>query len=134
MKKMVSIIMVVVMILTPITTVNASAAEYSTYDLSAYNKSSSLTISNNTATCRSKFYGTSNISRVKVTQSLQKKSWFTWSNVSSFSTTITGKNASFTNTKSSLSSGSYRLKSVFTVTMSDGQTETVTVYSDTKTI
>ena len=134
MKKMVSIIMVVVMILTPITTVNASAAEYSTYDLSSCNKTSALTISNSTATCRSVFWGSADVSKVKVEQHLQKKSWFTWSNVSSFSTTITGKNASFTNTKSSLSSGSYRLKSVFTVTMSDGQTETVTVYSDTKTI
>ena len=45
-----------------------------------------------------------------------------------------GLYASFTNTKSCLSSGSYRLKSVFTVIMSDGQTETVTVYSDTKTV
>ena len=57
MKKMVSIIMVVVMILTPITTVNASAAEYSTYDLSSCNKTSALTISNSTATCRSVFLG-----------------------------------------------------------------------------
>ena len=134
MKKMVSIILVVVMILTPITTVNASAAEYSTYDLSSCNKTSALTISNSTATCRSVFLGSADVSKVKVEQHLQKKSLLIWSNVSSFSTTITGKNASFTNTKSSLSSGSYRLKSVFTVTMSDGQTETVTVYSDTKTI
>ncbi len=131
MRKIVSIIMVMIMVLTPM---KASAAEYSTYDLSSCNKTSALTISNSTATCRSVFLGSADVSKVKVEQHLQKKSLLIWSNVSSFSTTITGKNASFTNTKSSLSSGSYRLKSVFTVTMSDGQTETVTVYSDTKTV
>ena len=36
----------------------------------------------------------------------------------------------FTNTKSGLTSGTYSVKSVFTVTLSNGTSETVTVYSN----
>ena len=73
MRKIVSIIMVMIMVLTPM---KASAAEYSTYDLSSCNKTSALTISNSTATCRSVFLGSADVSKVKVEQHLQNKSWY----------------------------------------------------------
>lgn len=95
---------------------------------------SSLLISNNTAECYSKASGTS-ISHVTVVQTLehlQGSDWYpvvgaSWSKNSS-STSIT-----FTNSKSDLSSGTYRVKSVFTFTNSKGETETVTEYSSEKT-
>ena len=122
------------MVLTPMATSEVSAAEYSTYDIDGYNKISILTISSNTATCKSRFLGATDVSKVTVQQSLQKKNWLIWSNVCSWSTTINGKTAICTNTKSGLSSGTYRVKSVFTVTLSNGETESAIVYSDTKTI
>lgn len=38
------------------------------------------------------------------------------------------------NTKYELESGNYRLKTVFTLTDKQGKTETITVYSDEKTV
>ena len=73
---------------------------------------------------------------VKITQSLEKHSflWF-WDTVGGEWTTNSKKSSvSFTNYKSGLASGTYRVKSVFTVTTTSGQTETVTVYSAEKTI
>ena len=61
MKKIVSIIMVMMMVLTPMATSEVSAAEYSTYDIDGYNKISILTISSNTATCKSRFLGATDV-------------------------------------------------------------------------
>lgn len=55
-------------------------------------------------------------------------------NNSSWTKTVNSISLSMTNSKSGLSSGTYRVKTEFTVTSTNGQTETVSVYSDEKTI
>lgn len=74
---------------------------------------------------------------IKAVQTLEKKSVFgNFTSVSgaSWTKTVTTQNLSMNNTKSNLSSGTYRLKTVFTVTLSNGTSETVTVYSAEKTV
>lgn len=92
---------------------------------------STLSISNNTATCNSVVRGMSNLAtKVVVTQTLQKKSGSTWTYVTSWSKTFNSWLAMYSNSKSSLSSGTYRLKTVAKV-YSGNNYETITVYSST---
>ena len=92
---------------------------------------STLSISNNTATCNSVVRGMSNLAtKVVVTQTLQKKSGSTWTYVTSWSKTFNSWLAMYSNSKSSLSSGTYRLKTVAKV-YSGNSYETITVYSRT---
>lgn len=99
--------------------------------------SSRLYISEQTATCRSDADGC-NVVSITVEQTLEKHSgWFwIWNSVdgANWTKTVNLNSISMSNTKSGLSSGTYRLKSVFTLTSSSGKTETITVYSDEKTI
>lgn len=103
----------------------------------AYNVTSSLSISGNTAYCTSKSDGINAVS-ITVEQTLEKYSgWFAiWNAVdgASWTKTVNKKTISVSNTKGGLSSGTYRLKSVFTLTRSDGETETITIYSSEKTV
>lgn len=103
----------------------------------AYNVTSSLSISGNTAYCTSKSDGINAVS-ITVVQKLEKYSgWFAiWNAVDGASWTETFNNNTIyvANTKSGLSSGTYRLKSVFTLKAANGKTETITVYSEEKTI
>ena len=120
MKKIVSILLIFSVIIA--LCLNVSAA--SVYDVGSFTKTSSYSESNG------------NTASVKITQSLEKHSflWF-WDTVGGEWTTNSKKSSvSFTNYKSGLASGTYRVKSVFTVTTTSGQTETVTVYSAEKTI
>ena len=117
--------------------------DYSTFstnsviEISSFTKTSYLSITNGQATCKSSYSESNgNTASVKITQSLEKHSflWF-WDTVGGEWTTNSKKSSvSFTNYKSGLASGTYRVKSVFTVTTTSGQTETVTVYSAEKTI
>ena len=72
--------------------------------------------------------------KIVMEQTLQKKtSSGGWSEVASWSETDTGYIGSATNTKSSLSSGTYRLKTVFTV-YAGSDYEVLTKYSTEKTV
>lgn len=99
--------------------------------------SSRLYISEQTATCRSDADGC-NVVSITVEQTLEKYSgWFwIWNSVdgANWTKTVNLNSISMSNTKSGLSSGTYRLKSVFTLTSSSGKTETITVYSDEKKV
>lgn len=99
--------------------------------------SSRLYISEQTATCRSDADGC-NVVSITVEQTLEKHSgWFwIWNSVdgASWTKTVSTNTIRLSNTKTGLSSGTYRLKSVFTLTSSSGKTETITVYSDEKKI
>lgn len=79
-----------------------------------------------------------NAVKITVEQTLQKYSgWFwIWDNVDGASWTRTENKNSvrLSNTKSGLTSGTYRVKSVFTLTDKNGKTETITVYSGEKTV
>lgn len=125
--------------------VNAAASIAPTYEsiysVSPYYETASaatstLTISGTTAKCESKSIGHSDVKSCTVEQTLEKY-WglWIWNEVegASWSDTISSVSGIVTNSKSGLESGTYRLKSVFTVTTSSGETETITVYSDEKT-
>lgn len=103
----------------------------------ANNPVSKLNISGKTAYCTSTTDGANAVS-ITVEQTLEKYSgWlWIWDDVdgASWTKTVNKKTISVSNTKSGLSSGTYRLKSVFTLTSSDGKSETITVYSEEKTI
>lgn len=127
--------------------VNATASVVPTseiiYSVSPYYETTSdavstLTVSGTTAKCESKLIGHSNVTSIKVEQTLEKHSgWFwIWNDVdgASWTKTVNTNTIRLSNTKTGLSSGTYRLKSVFTLTNSSGKTETITVYSVEKTI
>lgn len=98
---------------------------------------STLSISSAAARCRSYCVGYSNVTQISLTQTLQKF-WglWIWNDVDNASWTdnsmTNGIDAS--HNKNGLSSGTYRVKAVFTITTSSGQTETITIYSSERTI
>ena len=108
-------------------------------DLGGFSKSSALNIlSSNTAECISGFRaGSNNISSVRVEQILEKH-WalgmFFSVSGASWDNTYYTNNVSVSNYKYNLESGTYRLKTVFTVVLSNNQSETVTVYSGERTV
>ena len=143
MKKLLSLVLSAVMLLSCFC-VYASA--YDSYyeeeiiaeDIASAIKSSSLIISGTTATCKSSYDDTdSSIYSVKAVQTLEKH-WalglFFKYNNAEWEKTVYTDSLSMTNTESGLVSGTYRLKTTFTVTFTNGSTETIDVYSGEKTI
>lgn len=95
--------------------------------------SSSLYISNNTASCESLVVGFSNlVTRIEITQTLQKKSGNSWNFYTSWVKNYYNTYGHLSTTKTGLSSGTYRLKTVAKV-YSGNSYETITVYSSTRT-
>ncbi len=97
---------------------------------------SNLLLFGTEAICSSNTSGT-NAKIISAEQILeQNQGLTTWSTVSdaTWVSTVNSNSISVQNTKSGLSSGTYRLKTVFTLTNTNGKTETVTVYSDEKTV
>lgn len=97
---------------------------------------SELSISGRTAYCTSSASGIDTVS-ITVEQTLQKQGFlWLWYEVpdASWTTTVDGNIISVDNIKDDLSDGKYRLKSVFTLTDSTGETETITIYSAEKTV
>lgn len=130
-KKFVSVVIVLVITLTFCTTV---FADVDTYSIGSANYNNSLKISDTTATCRSSYFvGDENTVKVVITQSLEKQGFlWIWGKVAGeWSKTSNGSSTTLSNTVSGLSKGTYRVKTVFTVTDKYGETETVTVYSTT---
>lgn len=100
--------------------------------------SANLNINGDTASYLSSAKVTS-LGTITVTHSLEKYSgWFwSWDTVSGSTDSKTKSNTSMislSSSKSGLSNGKYRVKSVFAVTTNTGVTETVTIYSSEKTI
>lgn len=96
--------------------------------------SSTLSISSGKATCRSTVVGMSGITtKIVFTQRLQKKVDGSWTNVKSWTGTYNIVSAAFTNTKSSLASGTYRTRTIAKV-YSGSAYEKVTSNSTTVTI
>ena len=114
---------------------NVSAEEVSPYLLYTDTYSSTLTISGTTATCKSKCTGyAGETTRITITQTLQKKnSSGEWYSVTGWVKTVNKYVGSATNYSYNLSSGKYRLKSVFTV-YAGSKYETVTKYSSEKAV
>ena len=123
-------------------TVTASAKNISAYAIGdtaspqydiATRVSSNIRITGTTAECVSQADGLDTV-KINVVQTLQKYSgWFwIWDDVATWTKTENSNSIYVYNTKSGLSSGKYRVKSVFTLTNSSGKTETLTIYSDTE--
>ncbi len=91
-----------------------------------------LSISDRTAYCTSSVEGTNAVS-ISVTQTLQKH-WglWIWNDVkdAEWSKQVNDNSISLSNSKSGLESGTYRVKSVFTLTDKNGKSETIPIYSD----
>ena len=102
----------------------------------ANDTSSNLSIENKTGYCVSSASGFNTVS-ITVTQTLQKYCglWI-WNDVkdAKWTTTEDSDSISFSNSKGDLDSGTYRVKSVFTLTNIYGKSETTTVYSSEQKI
>ena len=97
----------------------------------ATSASSMLSLSGTTATCISRCSGASTVS-ITAVQTLQKEGLFwIWGDVdgAEWTKNVSAASIVMSNTKSGLDSGTYRLKTEFTLTNSSGETETITVYS-----
>ncbi len=103
----------------------------------AYDAISKLTISGTTAKCESSVKGHSDVVEITAEQYLQKQGFlWIWSTYdgAEWTKTVYTNTLTMSNTKTGLSSGKYRLKTIFTLTDKNGETETITVYSDEKTV
>ncbi len=103
----------------------------------ALTASSYLSISSGTANCTSTAMGETDTVKISCTQTLEKKSvigvYYSVSGAS-WTATVNLRKITVSNTKSNLDSGTYRLKSVYTLTKTNGESETITVYSSEKTV
>ena len=137
MAKRIFAVIIVVAICFSLFTTTISAVIISTFDISSATKSSILYFNGTKATCISEYSDSNTVASINIVQTLEKHAYlWTWNPVcdpwTKGGTNV--RNLSLTNTKSGLSSGTYRVKSVFTVTLQNGKTESVTVYSEEKTI
>lgn len=98
----------------------------------ACNPISSLDVTDNTAYCTSIVDGTGAVS-ISVTQTLQKH-WglWIWNDVegAEWTRNVDRNSIRLSSTKQDLDKGTYRVKSVFTLTDQNGKSETITVYSN----
>lgn len=115
--------------------VNAAVIENEVEPCYSYTNSvsSSLSISGTTATMTSKVSGKSSATKIYITQYLQKKSGSSWTQVGAGHTGVYySTSATMTNTVNSLSSGTYRVKTVAKV-FNGNAYEIVTHYSNSTT-
>lgn len=132
-KRLLAMLSVVVMAFTLVSTTASADVVMLCTDYSGRCRSS-LSISGSTATCKSILNGYSGTTtKVVITQILQKKNSSVWSQVKTWSTTVTSYNAAVTKTASSISTGTYRLETIFKIY--EGSTyDSVNIYSSTITI
>lgn len=133
MKKIISIILVLAIVLSLCTTV---FADYQPYDIGGVTESCSLFISGTTATCTSTAtFSTTNVSSIKITQTLEKQGFlWMWGRYDGDWTETLTKSGTMTTKINNLSSGNYRVKSVFVITKKDGASQTFTLYSAERTV
>ncbi len=98
---------------------------------------SELFINGTTATCQSSVRGYPDVVEITAVQTLEKQGflwiWSIYDNTT-WTKTVNSNSLVMSNTKTGLSSGKYRLKTVFTLTDKQGKSETITVYSDEKSV
>lgn len=140
MRKVFSILMSLLMCFSLSLTASAqtvSTTNIQPYYEKAYDATSKLTISGTTATCKSYVRGDSEVIKISAEQYLQKQGvlwiWSTYDGAE-WTKTVYSNTLTMSNTKTGLSSGKYRLKTIFTLTDKQGETETITVYSDEKSV
>lgn len=134
MKKIISTVIVGIMLLVFGITVYA---EVMPFVLGSSTRESILMINGNTATCTSKYSASDDaVSEIIITQSLERHLYlWVWETVGGeWSTSSDGSSISFTNTVSGLSGGTYRVKTVFDATGTNGEKESQTLYSAEKKV
>ena len=136
MKKVFSVLAILLLCFS--TSVKASASTIQSVAVQPYYEKandvkSELFINGTTATCRSSVQGNSDVVKITAEQYLQKQGflwiWNTYDGAE-WTKTVYSNTLVVSNTKTGLSSGKYRLKTVFTLTDKNGEAETITVYSD----
>ncbi|MCM1299450.1 MAG: hypothetical protein NC203_10135 [Firmicutes bacterium] len=140
MKKLISVMLSLMLCFSLSAPASAAAVQGGTaqpYYEKAREATSVLSISGTKATCESMLRGKSDVTKIVANQYLQKEGilwiWSTYDGAE-WTKTVNSSSLSMTNTKSGLTDGKYRLKTVFILTDSQGETETITVYSDEKTV
>lgn len=142
MKKIVTILISVMLIMMSVTYISVSAKnldfgsnEITPFYLYTYKATSDLSVSGNNVQCDSMLMGYPDATKVNATQYLQKKNSTDWETVynGTWSSSSNGNYLVMTNSKSNLSSGTYRLKTIFVV-FSGNEYEMITAYSSEKTI
>lgn len=140
MKKVISVLMCLLLCFS--FSVTASAKTVPTNAVQPYYENareakSELIINGTTATCESTLKGDPDVVKIVAEQYLQKQGFlWIWSTYdgAEWTKTVYSNTLTMSNTKTGLSSGKYRLKTIFTLTDSQGETETITVYSDEKSV
>ncbi len=140
-KKLLSAIIAVAMIFGFAITASAEATNAQSYAATPYyllatNNYAKLAISGTTASCESGATGLPSVTKIVVVQTLEKH-WafglFFGVDGASWTKTVNSNSATAINKKYNLGSGTYRLKTEFTL-YSGTKSETITAYSPEKTI
>ncbi len=136
MKKVISMLMCLLLcFLFPITSSAETVSHngFQPYYEKASEAKSELIINGTTATCKSTLRGGPDVTKIVAVQTLEKQgflwSWDTYDDTE-WTKTVYSNTLTMSNTKTGLSGGKYRLKTVFTLTDKQNKTETITVYSD----
>ncbi len=128
MKKLIAVILVITVALSLCTT---AFADYQVCDIGGNVEQSIIYISGTTATCVSQIDSMpTDVSTIKITQTLEKQGflWIWGKYAGDWNKTLT--KSGVLNTKVyNLPSGNYRVKSVFVITLKDGRSQTITLYS-----
>lgn len=138
-KKIISLALAAVLCFTPVTQAAAAAEPYSIvsplYEI-ADDARSNLNISGSTASCTSIITYSSAV-KITAEQYLQKQGflwiWTTYDGAE-WTKTVNDSSIAVANSKSGLTKGKYRLKTIFTLTDKNGKSEKITVYSYEKSV
>lgn len=140
MKKVISLLICVLMCFSFSATAYAQTVSMSVaqpyYEITIEARSE-LFINGTTATCESRITGFSGVVKISAEQYLEKHAgawfWGTYDNAAWIKTVYSNVLA-MSNKKTGLTSGKYRLKTIFKLTDKNGKTEKITVYSDSKSV
>ena len=127
-KRIITVILCLSMLFSFCCAVNASSVQ-PRYSYCS-NAKAELSVSGETAICRSTCNGYADLTySITIEMTLQKKTLWWWSDVTTWSKTVNGINAVLSGTEN-IGSGTYRVKTEFTITANGGDTESITGYSE----
>lgn len=128
-KRIITVILCLLMLFSFCCIANAAGVQPRRYSYCS-DASVKLTISSGTAYCKSGVSGYADLTRsVSIDMTLQKKVLWWWDDVTSWNAAYSGEYASMSRTES-VGGGTYRVKTEFTITANDGNTESITEYSE----
>lgn len=140
MKKVISLVLTLLLCFSFSVTISAKNVFDHTaqpYYEKAREAASLLSISSTTVSCKSTLKGYPDVTEITAVQTLEKQGFFwNWSTYddTEWTKTVYSNTLIMSNTKPGLENGKYRLKTVFTITDKQGKPETITVYSEEKSV